>query len=243
MKYIYTIWAALTFIICFLIVFPFILLFLLFGNLGRKWTFYLTKIWAHTWFFLIGMYTKKIYEAPLDKERKYIVTANHSSYIDTPLIFRGLPFMVRPLAKFELGKIPLFGILYRQMAVTIDRSSTASKSKGVQQLKKSLQEEGSIFIFPEGTFDEHNDILKPFFDGAFRIAIQTQTPILPVLFLDTAKRWHPSSFWNMSPGVNRVVFMEPIEVSDYQQEDVKALKAVVYSRMQACLEKYRNNGK
>ena len=51
-----------------------------------------------------------------------------------------------------------------------------------------------------------------FYDGAFRIALQTNTPILPVLFPDTVNRFHYSSFWKWSMGKNRAVFLKAIEV-------------------------------
>lgn len=161
------------------------------------------------------------------------MVANHISYIDTPLIFRTIPFFVRPLAKAELAKIPLFGFLYRQMAVLVDRSDSASKYKSIHSLRRALQREGSIFIFPEGTFNETGEPLKFFYDGAFRLALRTGTPILPVIFPDADKRWHYSSFWKWSPGINRAIFLPEVPVTGFATDDVAGLKQKVFDLMWA----------
>ena len=82
-------------------------------------------------------------------------------------------------------KYPVFGIIYRMAAIVVDRSSPERRAQSVRALKAAIYKHISIFIFPEGTFNETREPLKDFYDGAFRIAIETQTPIKPILFLDT----------------------------------------------------------
>ena len=67
---------------------------------------------------------------------------------------------------------------------------------------RMLKKECSIIIFPEGTFNETEAPLKEFYDGAFRLAINTQTEIWPVLFPDTVDRWHFSHWWKLWPGTD-----------------------------------------
>ncbi|RQO30905.1 1-acyl-sn-glycerol-3-phosphate acyltransferase [Taibaiella sp. KBW10] len=238
MKYIYVLYALLTFILFFLALLPFFFILSLFGAWGRKAIWRLVQGWSYVWFFLLGMRTRKIFEAPLDKNEEYIVVVNHISYIDVPIIFRAIPFFVRPLAKFELGKIPLFGFLYRQLAVTIDRANGKSKLEGSKQLKNTLEEGSSILIFPEGTFNETGAPLKSFYDGAFRIALETQTPILPVVFLDALDIWNYKSFWSLKPGKNRVVFLPKVAVAPYGT-DVKRLSAEVHRQMWDTINEYK----
>ena len=102
-----------------------------------------------------------------------------------------------------------------------------------------LKKESDILIFPEGTFNETGKPLKEFYDGAFRLAITTQTPVFPVIFPDTEDRWHYSAWWKVWPGRNRVVYLEPVEVKGMVIEDLPALKQQVYSAMEAALIKYR----
>jgi len=233
MRYLYVLWSVTLFIVFFLILFPFFILFSLFGTWGRKAIWQLIRGWSYVWFFLIGMPVRRVYVQKPDQRKRYIVVANHTSYIDTPLIFRTIPFFVRPLAKKELAGIPLFGFLYRQMAVLVDRSDNASKWKSIQMLRRSLQREGSIFIFPEGTFNETGDPLKFFYDGAFRLALRTGTSLLPVVFPDTSRRWHYSSFWRWSPGINRAIFLPEVPVADFEPDDIAGLKKKVFDMMWA----------
>jgi 1-acyl-sn-glycerol-3-phosphate acyltransferase len=98
----------------------------------------------------------------------------------------------------------------------------------------------SIFIFPEGTFNETGKPLKDFYDGAFRIAIETETPVKPMLFIDTIDRLHYSNIFNLTPGYNRTIFLREIPVEGLTKKDVQALKQKVYDLMEAGLRKYRD---
>jgi 1-acyl-sn-glycerol-3-phosphate acyltransferase len=233
MRYLYVIWSVTLFILFFLALFPVFLLLSFWGGWGRKAIWQVIRAWSYVWFFLIGMPAKRVYIKRPEKRKNYIVVANHASYIDTPLIFRTIPFYVRPLAKMELAKIPLFGFLYRQVAVLVDRSDNQSKTKSIHMLRRTLQREGSIFIFPEGTFNETDEPLKFFYDGAFRLALRTNTPILPVVFPDVIKRWHYSSFWKWSPGVNRAIFLPEVSIDEFEPNDIAGLKKKVFDMMWA----------
>lgn len=238
MRYLYVVYAILTFVLLFFTVLPFILLLSLFGAWGRRAIWRLVQAWAYVWFFLTGIRNKNIYESKPDKYKTYIVIANHCSYLDTPVIFRAIPFFVRPLATFEYSKIPIFGILYKQLTVMIDRSSQKSKTEGAKVLKKTLDEGSSIFIFPEGKFNQTQDTLLEFYDGAFKIAMQTNTAILPLLFLDTDARMSYKSIWKFNPGKNRVAFLPEVNPEDFSG-DIRAFKMQVHSQMKAQFEHYK----
>lgn len=242
MRYLYVIYCAVVFVVFFLILFPFFVALGFFGVWGRKASWWLIRGWAYIWFFLVGMPSCNIYKKRPSKNKNYIVVANHVSYIDTPLIYRTIPFYVRPLAKKELASIPLFGRLYRQMAVLVDRSDNSSKAKSIHLLRRSLQREGSIFIFPEGTFNETDKPLSRFYDGAFRLALRTNTNILPVIFPDALQRWHYSSFWKWSPGKARAVFLPEVDIRPFKPNNVDGLKKVVFDEMWQALLEY-NTGK
>jgi 1-acyl-sn-glycerol-3-phosphate acyltransferase len=94
-------------------------------------------------------------------------------------------------------------------------------------------------LAPEGTFNETSQPLISFYDGAFRIAIETKTPIKPLLFLDAYDRLHYSSFFTLSPGKSRIVYLEEIAVEGYSLNDIALLKEKVYQVMEAGLLKYK----
>jgi 1-acyl-sn-glycerol-3-phosphate acyltransferase len=219
-------------VVTFLALFLVFVILSFFGNWGRKAIWNVIRGWSFVWFFMIGMQPKISYQGGKpNKKQNYIVVANHASYIDVPFIFRAVPFFIRPLAKAELAKVPLFGYLYRQVAILVDRSDNKSKAHSIQKLRRALNREGSIFIFPEGTFNETEEPLKPFYDGAFRLALQTNTPILPVIFPDAVDRWHYSGVFTWSPGKITAVFLPPVAVDQFMPNDLAGLKKKVFDMM------------
>ncbi len=187
-----------------------------------------------------GMRTQYIYEAPLNPAKQYIFVFNHLSYIDIPLIMKAIRRRhFRVLGKAELAKIPIFGFLYRNSAVLVNRESPAARAKSVMQLKAVLKKGISIVISPEGTFNMTGKPLKEFYDGAFRIAIETQTPIRPILFLDAYNRMHYRSIFTLSPGKARIVYLDEIPVHGLTLQDIKSLKEKVYAVMEEKLIAYK----
>lgn len=172
-------------------------------------------------------------------EDKYIIVANHISYLDTLVIFPALQGYFRVLGKKEISRIPIVGFIYKQVVILVDRSNAHSRAKSLRLLWRVLHHDSSILIFPEGTFNETGKPLKEFYDGAFRLAINTQTTLLPVIFPDTVKRWHYSGWWKWWPGKNRAIYLDPVKVEGMKMEDLPSLKQKVYVMMEEELKKYR----
>jgi 1-acyl-sn-glycerol-3-phosphate acyltransferase len=147
---------------------------------------------------------------------------------------------IRILGKAEMVKVPIFGLIYRAAVILVDRKNAETRSKSVRALKSAIRNNISIFIFPEGTFNETAEPLKSFFDGAFRIAIETQTPIKPVLLVDTLERLHYHSIFSLTPGKNRVVYLEEVPVDGLKMGDIPALRDKVFELMDLGLRRYRN---
>lgn len=236
MRYLYSLYALLTFVALFLCLVPFFYIFGLMGTSGQKYIWYLVKGWGYVWFFLLGNRVQRIYEQKPERGRNYIVVANHSSYLDTPMVFRCMPFMALPLATESFAKVPLFGFLYKKMAIMVDRKSIKSRRRSVRRMRRTLTNGNSIFIFPEGGIVASGKILNPFYDGAFKLAKETGISILPVIFPDTQKRWSPGSFWNWHPGKCRAIFLKEIPIEGSSMNDLKPL---AFAQMERALEAYR----
>jgi len=222
-----------------LLLFPFALMASLFGRIrGGNMMLRICMLWSDIWFPLIFIFHKKIYEAPHDKKKAYIFLTNHISYLDSAILVKAYRQPVRPLGKVELSKVPVFGFIYRNAIVTVDRSSPANRARSVIVLKAMLAKGISILVFPEGTFNMTAQPLKEFYDGAFKIAIETQTPIKPVLFLDAYRRMPYESLFRMSPGISRIVYLEEIPVAGYTIADLPHLKEKVYELMSNKLIRY-----
>ena len=204
------------------------------GNLVYKGC----TVWADVWFFLIFIRHKNIYVQPLRKHQSYIFVANHISYLDAAAIPKTFRVPIRPLGKVEMTKIPVFGFIYKYVIVTVDRSNAANRTRSVHLLKSILRKEISVLVFPEGTFNMTEKPLINFYDGAFRIAIETGTPVKPVLLLDTYNRMHHKSIFSLTPGISRAVFLPEVSVAGLHLKDVAALKEKVYHSMEAALIEY-----
>jgi 1-acyl-sn-glycerol-3-phosphate acyltransferase len=131
-----------------------------------------------------------------------------------------------------MTRIPVFGFIYKNAIVTVDRSNPANRAKSVQLLKALLRKGISILVFPEGTFNMTHQPLKDFYDGAFRIAIETGTPIRPVLLLNSYDRMNYRTIFSLNPGKSRSVFLPAVTVEGMGLDDVGRLKEKVFSIME-----------
>jgi 1-acyl-sn-glycerol-3-phosphate acyltransferase len=244
LQILYSIYALLVFIVLMLVVLVLVLLCTLLGKVrGGNAMYKVMNGWARVWCFCIGMWHKEIYEAPVDKSTQYIFVANRISYMDIPAAVLSIHQPIRILGKQEMVKYPIFGLIYRLAAISVDRTSAEGRARSVRALKAALAQHISIFIFPEGTFNETGEPLKGFYDGAFRIAIETRTPIKPLLFLDTHQRMHYRGFLELTPGITRTVYLADVPVDNYTMAQVKELKEKVHSIMEDGLRRYQKKYK
>lgn len=196
------------------------------------------RIWADVWCALTGIFHRNIFEKPAINGKEYIYIANHISWLDAALIPKIFRQPLRPLGKAEASKIPVFGFIYKKAVVSVDRSSPEARKASLARLKAVLRKGISVLVFPEGTFNETGKPLAPFFDGAFRLAIETGTAIKPVLILDTYARMPYHKKLALNPGRSRAVFMEEIPVEGFSVEDVAILRDKAYSMMEEKLREY-----
>jgi 1-acyl-sn-glycerol-3-phosphate acyltransferase len=240
LQWIYSVYAIIIFVVLMLIVFLFVIGASFFGKIkGGNFIYKVCKAWGYTWYFFVGMRHKSIYEVPHDESGQYIFVANHSSYIDIPATVISINQPVRILAKYEMSKVPVFGFIYRCATILVDRRDAEKRANSIREMKSFISQHISIFIYPEGTFNETGAPLKEFFDGAFRIAIETQTPLKPILFPDTVDRLHYSSIFSFTPGKCRAIFLKEVPVEGLLMDDIAALKERVHSLMEEGLRRYK----
>lgn len=237
---IFIIWSFLIFISAMLLVLPFIVTCsaLLRGKKGDDIIFFFLNIWGWIFctfcFFSIRTKNKKA----IKPGKAYIYVCNHNSYLDAVAIVRAIPGAFKPLGKIEMVRVPIFGIIYRRVVVMIDRASKESRAKSVEQLKADLAEGQSILIFPEGTMNRTNRALTEFYDGAFRLAIETQTPIAPMVIINARNLFPRADPLAARPGTITCVFGEPVEIYGLVAENLDDLKARVHKRMSSLIETY-----
>ncbi|HET7117513.1 MAG TPA: lysophospholipid acyltransferase family protein [Hanamia sp.] len=206
---------------------------------GGNFIFKISRFWADAFFLLVGIRHWNIYEEVYDKNEEYIFVSNHISYLDIPMMMKVIRGQnIRILGKAEMNKIPIFGSIYKRGTVSVDRENPDARSKSVQRLIDFIHKKISVFICPEGTFNTTHQPLKSFYDGAFRIAIETQKPILPVLFLDTYDRLNYKNIFSLNPGKCRGVFLAQTSTEGLTMNDVPFLKEKIFNQMKEALMKY-----
>ena len=138
-----------------------------------------------------------------------------------------------------MTKIPVFGLIYKRIVVLIDRSSKESREKSVNALKADLAKGESILIFPEGTMNKAEQPLSEFYDGAFRIAIETQTTLMPFVMINNRELLPRVNPLKAHPGIIETIFITPVDVKGLTIDDLPALKQKVFNLMEAEILKHR----
>ena len=238
---VFSIYGFLIFVIVMLLLIPFFIFsFLLPEIKGGNLLYKICRFWADTFFLLIGVHHTNIYEEKHDVHRQYIFVSNHISYLDIPMMMKAIRHQdVRVLGKAEMTKIPIFGYIYKKGAVLVNRKSQVKRLESVENLIYFLRKRISVFICPEGTFNTTHKPLKSFYSGAFKIAIETQKPIRPILFLDTYDRLSYMNIFSLNPGRCRAVYLAETATDKLTMADLPMLKEKIYTQMEDALVRYR----
>ena len=201
--------------------------FLIISILREEWYpyfFVMARIWARGILFGMGFYYRVDREQELQPKKSYMLVANHTSMVDIMLMLAVIrnPFVF--VGKKELSKIPLFGFFYKRTCILVDRNSPKSRGEVFDRAQKRLQQGMSICIFPEGGVpNDESMVLDEFKDGAFRLAIEHQIPIVPLTFADNKKHFS-YTFLSGSPGLLRAKVNYFIETKGKTLNDRKIIK-------------------
>lgn len=232
----YTLWVLIVFSVFMIVLLPGIMIPFL---LGRRfsWIGY-SFLWLWSWIF--SMLTFIRYDLKgrehIQPKTSYIYVSNHTSFLDIPGIRLLIPGEFRPIAKKELLKIPVFGFIVKAATVVVDRSNAQSRKQSIEKLREILTGGISILVFAEGTQNRTKEILQPFKDGAFRIAIDTQLPIVPLVVIGAGRLMPPGKI-DIRPGNIKVVAGEPISVEGLTPDDIQTLKQKTFDTMLTIYQK------
>ncbi len=237
-KILKTIWA---FIFYFWFAFTFVLLYPLFWLFLQSESTYkaanrLRIIWASTFCFLSGIIRKVTFEQPLDYSKTYIYCANHSSYLDIPLVGLSIGHTrFFYMAKAELSKVPLFKIFFKTVDVAVDRRDPIKAAMALKLAQEKLKKM-DLIIFPEGTTSTIMPKLMSFKTGPFKLAITTGSPIVPTTVLDNWKMLPNDGKHMGMPGKTRIIFHKPIETKGLTDKDIPALKQQTFEVIENALK-------
>lgn len=219
-----------------LVMFPFLVASIVTES-GYPYFFKMARIWSKFILFGMGFYYKIDKEEALDPDKSYMIVANHTSMVDIMLMLAVInkPFVF--VGKKELSRIPLFGFFYKRTCILVDRNCSKSKRDVFDSAQKRLNRGLSVCIFPEGGVpNDESIVLDTFKDGAFRLAIEHQIPIVPITFADNKKRFS-YTFFSGSPGIMRVKIHPLVDTSgktgDNRKEIREAVREIIYTQIQA----------
>jgi 1-acyl-sn-glycerol-3-phosphate acyltransferase len=196
--------------------------------------FKIFRAWMKFFFVLTGVKRVITGKEHFQKDKNYIVVCNHNSFMDIPLSSPGIPVANKTIAKSEMAKIPLFGMIYKRGSVLVNRKSEESRRQSFTKMKDVLNMGLTMCIYPEGTRNKTKEPLQRFHDGAFRLAVETRKDIVPAVIFGTKKVLprKPFFFW---PHKVEMHFLPPVVVANKSSQDLKeevfdAMRAAIVSR-------------
>ncbi len=208
------------------------IIFFLFPRKGTKWLIWFSHHVLTQLFFTLTLIKVKVEgKEKLDLNTSYIIVSNHQTLLDFIANATAFPGIYKYLAKEELRRVPVFGYIIRRFCVLVDRSDATSRARSIVYLKKVLEQGVSVFIYPEGTRNTGREPLADFQQGAFRLAIQTGTPIAVHTIVNMNDISAVGGSPDLSPGVLKIIWDDPIETKNLTTEDVPKLMQEVRRQM------------
>ncbi|WP_420148333.1 lysophospholipid acyltransferase family protein [Spirosoma sp.] len=224
----YTIWCAIWLVSLYLVLFPFQFVFLQ-RNEWKPLAHKINAIWGKLFFLGVGISVRVEYRFKPDPRGVYVICANHFSYLDIAAMGVIIDNYYAFVGKSEVKHIPLLGYMFAKLHVQVDRSQPNSRAYSLAKSIRTLASGRSIMIFPEGGIRAPEPPqMVAFKDGAFKMAIQQQVPIVPITLLNNYQILPDKSPIRFHRHVLRAVIHPPIETVGMTQTDVDRLKQETY---------------
>jgi len=230
-------WFVLNFLITLLLLYPVFLVLLANENWFGS-AFRLMRVWAKWLCYGAGIFPSVKYEIELNAiQRPCVFVSNHCSYLDIVLCYVSIPHYFASVGKQELNKAPLFRIFFRRMNILVKRTSNVDSHRAYKLTGEKIDKGQSVFIFPEATISS-NGTLIPFKNGAFKLAIDKQIPVVPIVFPDNWKLLQNGGFLTAhgKPGRARAIILNPVETKGMTNADLITLREKVKSMIQETLD-------
>jgi 1-acyl-sn-glycerol-3-phosphate acyltransferase len=234
---IWAVWGLIAFIITFIIIFlPSMLVgYLIPDPKGTDYFLKLARVWIRMWLFLVACPLRIKGTENFEKGKIYVVTINHNSILDPTISCPFIPGPNKTIAKNFYAKIPIFGWYYSRGAVLVDRKNEKSRRESFEKMKNVLTHQMHMSIYPEGTRNRSHKPLKPFYNGAFKLAHDAGKDIIPGILLNTKKALPFEKPFYFLPMPLEIHFLEPVSV---QNKTPQQLKDEVFEIMKNYIEQH-----
>ncbi|HPF61392.1 MAG: lysophospholipid acyltransferase family protein [Gemmatimonadales bacterium] len=236
-----SIWTWSVLAVCTALYFPPILVWRILGWPVDRWNYLGGRLFRSIAIPMVGLTPRWRFEIrgtpPANPRLPYVVIANHESFADIILLSL-LPWEMKWLSKVSIMRIPVFGwIMWAARDVPVHRGLAASARAAMAECRRRLDGKVSVMIFPEGTRSKTRDLL-PFKDGAFRLAIDTQSPILPIAVYGTRQAIAKHD-WRIGRAHAVAEILEPVPTAGLEPKDLQRLKREVQATVEAARERLR----
>ena len=162
------------------------------------------------------------------KGENYVIVFNHNSFMDVPVSVPFMPGANKTIAKIEMARIPLFGMIYKRGSVLVDRKKEDSRKMSYVKMREVLDMGLHMCIYPEGTRNKTAQPLQRFHDGAFRLSFESGKSILPALIFNTVKVL-PRKIFFFWPSKIELHYLTPVSPKDFPSSE--KLKEHVFNLM------------
>mgnify|MGYP001545047910 FL=1 len=240
---IWAVWGALVFIstmIIFLIPFFCLIYFQKEPEKTNRFIRY-SRVWMGIFLSLVGCPLKIRGRENFQKGQTYIVVSNHNALIDVPVSSPGIPGGNKTIAKAEMAKIPVFGLIYKTGSILVDRKNEKSRRDSFIKMHEVLNMGLHMCIYPEGTRNTGTEPLKSFHDGAFRLAIGSGKSIIPMVIFNSRRANPPTKGFFLLPVRLYLDFLPEVKVQ--AGETVEQLKTRVHDMMKQYISGHTLNKK
>ena len=175
----------------------------------------------------------------VDRKKAYVLVGNHQSMLDILIVFRTF-IHFKWVSKASMFRFPIIGWnMWLNGYIWIDRSSKVqSQRKMLRECAKNLQRGSSVLIFPEGTRSRNGE-LRPFKEGAFLIALQQKTDILPMVIDDSYKALPEKGIMPRRKQSAKMHILKPVPYESFKNMRVRELSDYIHSIIEAELTRMR----
>ena len=218
----WALWGFVIFAVSFLIIFlPSMVAYLIPGKKGQDYFIWVSRCWMQSWLYLVGCPVIVRGKENFKKGETYVIVYNHNALIDVPLSAPFVPGGNKTIAKSSFAKVPIFGWFYKRGSVLVDRKNDQSRRKSLEMMRSVLQQNIHMCIYPEGTRNRTDQPLKPFYDGAFKLAIDAKKEVMPCVIFGTKEAMPINKGFYLVPKRLEIHFLPTVASIDNTAAELK----------------------
>lgn len=197
------------------------------------------RLWMGVFMPVVGCPVSRKGKHHFKKGENYVVVCNHNSLVDIPVSSPWIPGPNKTLAKVEMAKIPIFGVIYKAGSILVDRKKEGSRRESINLMQETLDHGLHLCLYPEGSRNKTEEPLQPFYSGAFVTAIKAQKPLMPALIFNTGTILpHNRKIWARPKRIH-FHFLEPVPTKGLTLDNLEELKTKVHQMMETYYATHR----